>query len=288
MLRSLEMNLGPTSGVDVWVLDGGVSWLNKRKVVRSLRTGRLRLRWVRVNRNLLKGCPLSGHITLAAYFRLLIPDLLPETVAKVVYLDLDLMVLRDIGELYALEPGKAPVLAIREDDNAIMSTYLRCCREIGIPGDAPYFNSGVLLLNLAVWRAENFSRRLIEFLNLHRDKVAWHDQDAMNALFVGRWVELPLTWNTPDVAWNKSDVSGASILHFKGPIKPWDSGATHGSMFFKYLDETAWKGWRPRSPMRNRHEVSAFFASLPLVGAFWRVSARAFMGACRWLAVLWK
>lgn len=292
MLRSMELSLRSTRSVDVWVLDGGVSLRNKCKVERSLKTGRIRLRWVRVSRNLLRGCPLSGHVSLATYFRLLIPEVLPDNVSKVVYLDIDMLVLSDIGELYGLETGRAPVLAVRENETSTLGKYLRCCQEMGISEDAPYFNAGVLVMNLDVWRAENLSRRLVEFVNRHRDQVPCWDQDAMNALIAGRWIELPRTWNRTDAVWETFDLpegaGSAAIIHFKGPIKPWHTGSTHGSIFFKYLDETAWKGWRPRRPIRNRHELSELLASTPLLGGLWRVSARTVMEACRRVAALEK
>ena len=269
MLSSMELNLRTECSIDVWVLDGGVSWWNKKKVMRSLTTGRLILHWVKVEPAVLKGCPVFGHVSLATYYRVLMADILPSNIEKVLYIDLDVLVVGDIGQLLGVELGTSIILAVRESGNATLEKGLLCYKKLGLPGDAPYFNAGVLLVNLEVWRAKKFSTKLINFLSIHKAEIVWWDQDAMNALFYNHWADL--RW---DDLVSCAPVA-SKIIHFAGASKPWHYGAQKASadLYFRYLDNTSWMGWRPCRPMRtiNRHEFSAAVASLPLVGVMWSV-----------------
>jgi lipopolysaccharide biosynthesis glycosyltransferase len=118
----------------------------------------------------------------------------------------------------------------------------------------------VLVLNAAKWRKENVTARLTQYLRDHRRYVKLCDQDAMNAVFQGMWGRLDFRWNTlsyMNLARNycllskKSHedlLSHAYILHFCGPNKPWSPRCRHPQRerFFRYLDMTAWSGWRPK------------------------------------------
>lgn len=58
--------------------------------------------------------PLKGkeHITVATYYRLLIPYLLPEDVEKILYLDCDMLVLDSITDFYNIDLSKTNVAAV--------------------------------------------------------------------------------------------------------------------------------------------------------------------------------
>ena len=64
-------------------------------------------------------------------------------------------------------------------------------------------------------------------------------------------------------------VIGAPVLHFVGPNKPWIYGfhtQPSGKLFFGFLDQTAWKGWRPNglrfACKMAKYRVSKFLNAL--------------------------
>ena len=108
--------------------------------------------------------------------------------------------------------------------------------ELGIE-PVRYFNSGVLLLNLASMRQAEFSRTLIERVACESKPLMWPDQDGLNLTAQSRWIPLHPRWNYmnslvshPHLA---QEVFGATTLaeagghpairHFEGPgpCKPW-------------------------------------------------------------------
>ena len=102
---------------------------------------------------------VNRWLTPAALVRFLIPDLLPLGVNKVLYLDCDIVVIDNLSELSDIDVGGKSVLAARDSIGWVgnpdggLSNY----RELGIPSDAKYFNSGVLLLNVKKWRERGTS-----------------------------------------------------------------------------------------------------------------------------------
>ena len=68
-------------------------------------------------------------------------------------------------------------------------------RELGIPAEARYFNSGVLVLNMKVWREQNLGGQVIEYLQHFQPNVVFHDQGGLNAVLHDSWFALDLRWN---------------------------------------------------------------------------------------------
>lgn len=178
------------------------------------------------------------YISTGMYLRLFLPDLVPQRVQRLLYLDSDVLVNGDLGPLWELPLGDAPLAAVR-DGLARSMGY-----EGGIPGagsgiraDAPYFNSGVMMMNLPVWRRLNVTERCLEYLIEHQDHLRFPDQDALNLVCYDQWLRLKSIWNDTVLWWLKADDHVAvrrsvRITHFLGPDKPWQ----HGFPFPGYRD----------------------------------------------------
>ncbi len=200
---------------------------------------------------------VSAHLSRAAYRRLSMAELLPPAVARVIYLDGDLLVRDDIQKLWAVDLGGLALGAV--PDFGIMASA-RARREkaavLGLAPEEPYFNSGVLLADLVRWRAGDLGARARALAAEHRSPH--HDQDALNALFRGRWQALPLRWNVIPPVWQlfvkvlrqgelrraaltaRRDVA---VLHYAGGAKPWEYPLTPGfnDEYYRVLGETAYR-----------------------------------------------
>lgn len=134
-------------------------------------------------------------------------------------------------------------------------------RSLGLAPDAPYFNTGVLLMNLPLWRDERLGSQIIDYLARERDSIRHADQDGINAVLAGRILELDAHWNVGALetfygSWEASPfcrelyedlIAHPKILHFNTPDKPWHAACRHPKkdLFFHYVDRTAWSAWRP-------------------------------------------
>jgi len=173
---------------------------------------------------------LLSHISVSTMDRLFLPELLPE-LDRVLYLDIDLLVQADIGELYDTVLGDNVVAAKRTR----LRTWANLVRPVTrgslhlppekawlmrrrIHGTADLktrtFNAGVLVLNLDMMRKDNFTAE-----NLHLvEQCRLNDQDVLNVYCRNRVVELEPAWNTVP---SQDAVSSPKIIHWAGPAKPW-------------------------------------------------------------------
>ncbi len=292
MLRSLADNLVRYPAVIVWVLDGRISRFNKRRIAASLPVGKVVLNWVRPSHRQLRGVPVFGHVSICTYYRLLMGRLLPPSVEKIIYLDVDTLVLGDIGELWdkAIEPHA--VLAYAEEGCKVSDpSGLSMYRELGLHPDARYFNAGILLINLTLWRQEDFGAQCLAFIEKYSPYIQFWDQDAMNGVLAHRWGPLDKRWNSRvHHLWRKDQLSrefgNMAIMHFASSIKPWMYGAHHAAedLYMSWIDKTAWVGWRPRKALvkwvavkrafGNKYWYGKWIRKIPLLGACWTLFRR--------------
>jgi lipopolysaccharide biosynthesis glycosyltransferase len=232
---------GDPRPVDLWILDVGLA-ADARARVENVLAARadadVELHWLAVPSEAIAGLETSEHFTPATYGRLLLPTLLPEEVGNVVCLDSDLVVLGDMTPLTDLPLGDAPAAAVQDFVVETVGGERSGIRGLSSRApEAPYFNAGVLVLNVPVWRARALSERVLAFARRHVP-LPYADQDALNAV-IEDWLELPVEWNVQsrifwlDRARDSELISGlrasrdailqrAIVIHFSGTTKPWE------------------------------------------------------------------
>jgi lipopolysaccharide biosynthesis glycosyltransferase len=213
---------GPKS-LRIIVLDGGISSEHRARIAAVLVRLGVAVEWLRVDLGVAKQLPVRGHLTPAAYARLLAPDLLPPSIEKIIYLDCDLLVEGDLSRLWAEPVGNNYLLAVQGAKHLISTSPLALIPEVAARADDPYFNSGVLVMNLRAMRREKFAERAFEFGHRWRDQIRTADQDLLNAMSIGRWRQLDPIWNLYMGTDRKRTFhyQPEGILHFTGGSKPW-------------------------------------------------------------------
>lgn len=273
--RSVLENLSCDYQIQLFIIDGGIDDANKHKIEQSLNLNRCQIEFIPrpdflltvvqdVVNYLSKVTPEElQHITgsVAAYYRLFITELLPNSIDRVIYLDCDLVVNADLSKLWEADFNDAYILAVQDMWVPYVSSIKGVpYQKLGISAGSKYFNSGVMVIDLQKWRADDMTTKAIEYLKTYQHDIRAHDQDVLNGLFADRWGELDPSWNlTPAIidlfsSWQESPFSEAeyhqlidcpSIIHFATNRKPWNSRhALFKNYFFEYVDKTAWAGWR--------------------------------------------
>jgi len=268
-LRSALDTLCESHAIEAYVLDGGISAASRQRLERSLVSPRIELRFVAPSPQTLAGIRHRGRVSRTTYFRILVADLLPASISRVIYLDADVRVTADLARLWAEPQRGLPVLAVRDAGAPTVSSPrgLLNYRELGLAPELPYFNAGVMTLDLALWREEQLASQLLRYLEHHAHAIRWWDQDALNAVLAGRWGELDPRWNQIPQIWEPAAgdtdpfpfalrelvIRDPWIVHYSTGSKPWHWGCTHPARerFFEVLDRTAWAGWRPRRSFRD-------------------------------------
>jgi lipopolysaccharide biosynthesis glycosyltransferase len=185
------------TSVNLWVLDGGISQASKdrlRRLVDGL-GNQVHLKFVPVDESVFRGATLGPGESHMTYCRILLPHLLD--VPRLIYLDCDVLVFRDLSELFDLDLSPGKVLAAVPDSETL--SLAEDCPAIAdalrLPAEGAYFNCGVMLMNLDELRRQHFFQRSVEFLNSRSGKYRFWDQSAINFLLHGQIDELPEYWN---------------------------------------------------------------------------------------------
>ncbi|MFE2758006.1 glycosyltransferase family 8 protein [Actinosynnema sp. NPDC059335] len=169
-----------------------------------------------------------GYVSRATYLRLLLPRLLPWHVERLLYLDCDILCAGSLRELFDLDLRGNVLGAVRDAHAGRLSDMGGLPGLAGYPDldpDAPYFNAGVLLIDLPAWRDRAVTERCFEYVRRHAAEARFTDQDALNRTLHGSWLRLPKTWNHMLAEIDPSTADGierARLVHSIGPVKLWD------------------------------------------------------------------
>lgn len=259
MLQSLATHADPARKIDVYIIARGLSTPLRERIGKQARPS-LRIHWQDSIASTAIGEPPWGHVSIASYDRLLIPGYLPDAVTRVLWLDCDLLVLDDVSRLFDQAPTGEILRAVRDPlVRCLGSPYgVRHWKALGLARDLPYFNAGVMLIDMVRWRAAGVTERALGYLQRFGKDVFFHDQEALNAVVGRDWKLLEDRWNfsvNPFHARRQDRGQGQpAIIHFAGRIKPWslpELGATQ-DLYFQYLDQTSWRGTRPARTAGSR------------------------------------
>ena len=212
---------------------------------------------------------INTHISLATWARMYVGSLLPESVNKILYIDCDTIITDSLNNLWNIYLDDNTLFAAVEDLNsADVSFYdnigIRCPQN----GGKPYFNAGVMLINLNLWRTKNIEQKVFDILSDKNRKLLYADQDVLNIIGAEFNITyLPLRYNLmegllrydipmmrPEATENIDiEISSPVIVHFTYKIKPWSARSFHPykKLFYRYFDQTQWANERPKMKLKD-------------------------------------
>jgi lipopolysaccharide biosynthesis glycosyltransferase len=249
MLTSLFCSSSNSAKFEIIVLNGGISQNNVTLLRRITEKYCAGITYYNMDKYAFKNYPITEHITQAAYYRVSIPDILDNSIHKVLYLDCDIIVKEDICKLWEIDIDGYSLAAV-EDPN------MNRQKALFMPDDALYFNSGVMLINLKRWRNKSIGNKAHDFARGHPDLLLLHDQDALNAVLYGDWLPLHPKWNQQtkmfrlrhsETSFSDHELAEAlqspAIIHYTESSKPWHYMNEHPykDEYYKFLQCTKWK-----------------------------------------------
>lgn len=196
-------------------------------------------------------------------YRLLLFSKLFQNYRRMLYLDCDIIVTGDVGELFDVDlEGKSAAgvedvgfrwLAYTQRaiflDNKPYNVLNYCTDVLGIKDPGGYVNAGVLLFDLEKCRQKVSFRDVVE--TLHSRNFFYNDQDVLNILLEGNIKQVDCKWNyMNNIAFylecdrkefrelyldlRREDYR---IIHYISAKKPWNGEVPMGEVWQKYADE---------------------------------------------------
>lgn len=258
------------------ILTDGFSEAGKRRVSESLPDGAATIRWDRVSMDLFRDFYTAPGVSTMTFARLLIPRVLPDTVSRLLYLDTDILVLKDLMPLWETDLEGAVVGAVLDGVDWHLKHGTRVYP--GVPRVKDYFNAGVLLIDLDRWRTQRISEKALEY-QMRVPTSPFMDQDGINVACDGLWKCLDSRWNFQDHF--ASRIEGMTqedrphIVHFVTGAKPWkvSSGSVNAGLYDSFRGRTQFARTRREKCVdmlaSSWYRLKRVLGRVPFVRAAW-------------------
>lgn len=212
----------------IYVLTDGLSDKAKGKFSKLRKTYNRQIDILTIDKGVFDGLTVNERFPVSMYYRFLLPQMLPNE-NKVLYLDCDIIVRHSLKSMYETDLTDMAVAVVvgQSCDNVVWSNMLHL--------KTPYFNSGVLLINLAYWREYNITTRLINWCDENPDLCNLPDQNALNVVLSDKVAYLDYKYNFQErwfgdltscmhySRWDDIRKAGRNpiVVHFCEAEKPW-------------------------------------------------------------------
>ncbi|MBP1933018.1 glycosyltransferase family 8 protein [Ammoniphilus resinae] len=236
MLKSLLENKKSDYDIKIYIISSTLSKQNQSNFIHLLKNYNLVPIFKSISEKNYSSLKLIDYISKESYYRLSIPNLLDKNIKKVIYLDCDLIVKKDITALWEIDLDNYFLAAV-ENLPSVSSSRIRA---LSIPRPYSYFNSGVLLMNLSKWRQYKAANQVIDYVKRNPGKIRFPDQDAMNAILYDKWLKLDPKWNYTTLRHSTGSSITPAIIHFTGDKKPWNSDHPLKKEYMRYYNMIRW------------------------------------------------
>ena len=236
MLKSLFLN-NPDERFDIYMAYSDM----EDETVQSLEAfcgrhgerGANRLIPLRIGDEMFADAPVLRYWPKSMYYRLLASEILPEHLGTVLYLDPDTLILNAVRPLCETDFAGYLFAAAAHEDLIGISKHINRVR-LGTFDSERYYNSGVMLLDLAAQRREIVRGEIFDYVREHGEDLLLPDQDVLNALYGSRIFPLDESLYNYDARFfeayllksqGEKDIDwvvrNTVVLHFCGKNKPW-------------------------------------------------------------------
>lgn len=250
LLKSIIVNHKSEQPIQLFIINDKISSANRRRINQIVQDGKLNITWLE-SATIFENIKLpidNSSFPRNVYMRLFIPSFLPPEIKKAIYLDVDMICCNDIAKLWEIDMGASPAAAVKDRSDVVSSEWggIPNYKELDLDPKTPYFNTGLIVFNMDVWRAEGITQQIITAVEENIKYAGFPDQYGFNAVLAPRCLALDFKWNCYSMLTEKEP----NIIHFIGnkPIyQSYSDNKGYAIEFFKYLELTPWHNFKPYS-----------------------------------------
>ena len=248
MLYSLSKNTKQNE-INVYFVNATLNNKEINKFKKFLgKINNIKLSIINIDKNIFEKLPLLEHISLETYTRLLLIDLIPKNIDKLLWLDADIVINKNIDDFYNIDLQDYYATVCE----SINKESYKLIEKLGLNQNQKYFNAGIILFNLKKLREDFDSEYFLNYAKSNLDKITWLDQDILNAtighncLFCNyklyNYMHFTNTvLSDKDFEYLKNNTV---VFHYIGRVKPWN---------YKFVGKTKniWLDWAKKSKAYN-------------------------------------
>lgn len=266
-MRSVLMHT--QSFIDFYIMDGGIKEKTKKQIDEDLKSfPNKSLHFVDMTKYDLNQFPNIASFTTNTFSRYFIPNIAPQ-IKKAIYLDVDIIVKKDITELYNQDLEDFALAAFPESRFA-KTVLIRLKKDIfSSYAGTSYFNAGVLLLDVQKLIAMDFTKKAVDLTAMLYHKLILPDQDVLNIMFENNYKQLDCRFNL--MAHAKANINKAGLLssdpviiHYTS-FKPWKEHCPYEADFEEVLNKSVFKDQVIKKWRAKKKKEFFLFGKYPLL-----------------------
>ena len=217
LIKSIELNHSTAEKLEFIIVEDGITDKNKLRITNSVNPDVVGIQWLVMADCLPENAKLpvdNSSLPLNIYIRLFIPFFIPKNTKRVIFLDVDMIMLEDISKLWQTDLGDNIIGAVQDQFIQVVSRWggISNYQELGIPADNKYFNAGLMLIDVEKWENADVTNSVINCLSDHKKHVMFQDQYGLNAVLALKWLSLDPLWNR----FANSEDERPFLIHFTG------------------------------------------------------------------------
>ena len=202
--------------------------------------------------------------SMATWLRFFVLEQIPEHVHRLLWVDSDTAVCGSLAELMQMDMQGCPVGAVCD------SLCFHDRKRLDMGEDDSYYNAGVLLFDLDLWRPGNLQQQMMAHLACNVSRYALNDQDLLNDFFRGRILRLPVCYNLQGIHLAYTVKQYFSVFHWQPSAfytpQELQAGIEQPAIvhFLRFLGNYPWEkgdnlhpakplyeAWKKRSPWKD-------------------------------------
>lgn len=194
----------------------------------------------------------QSRFSIEMYYRIFAHKLLPEDVKRALWIDSDIIVLKNISDFYFQSFDDKPIVVCRDFayDSAEIASIKK---KLSIAPEHDYFNSGVILFNFDIIRREFSETEFEKIVDEYGSSLKYPDQDLLNMIYQNRVKyanEITYNYQVNNTVRADAENLNIRILHYAGYKKPWSPKIANP--ICRYYWKNQWK-------MKNYSEFFKFY-----------------------------
>lgn len=280
VMESLLQNTPRPSSFLFFVFERNLEWKTKEdlRVVAEKHGAEVEMRSPDMSH--LQDLPLRENFSVDAYNKLYAPNEL-QKFSRVLYLDCDVLVDRDVRPLFSVDLEGSAVAAVPNGPAPFIPEFNE---RHGFPKDNPVFNSGLLLIHPERWAEKKIAERVTNWISENQNRLIYRDQDGINVVLYDSIKTLCPQWNMEarhyrewwmDISdwWPRKAQDEELIVHYTGSRKPWKrwTYVPRQRAYREYLKATPFSSSRFIGRSRTSFEINRLGGGMRLVAEAGRV-----------------
>ena len=216
---------------------GDLAERHKKKIAHMMVKYRCSIDYIYVDNSIFKDSPNSDK-WFRAYYKIMIPWILPKDIRTCLWLDSDIIIQKDIISIFDYVDNKHFLVGCSHNYDINYGVQYNKCIDGHQIDERMSLNSGVLIFNIALIKERYAYNQYIDYFLTYKNNIVYSDQDFFNSFFREKIRIIEDNRFNYLIKGDKvrfdDTFKNKNILHYYWVKKPWNTKYYSIKPFFVY------------------------------------------------------